>query len=150
MTSILPPPQPASRKTRIVCISDTHNQTPKLPAGDVLIHSGDLTNQGSLSELKKQVAWLEAVDFEVKIVIAGMHAPCALRLRQSHFLASFYHNSRQGCGYIHIYVHNERPISDYGGKQGTTTSRSTRSSTSSTARTSTTSIRRTSKNARGC
>ena len=31
-----------TRKTRIVCISDTHNQTPKLPQGDVLIHAGDL------------------------------------------------------------------------------------------------------------
>ena len=47
------------RKTRIVCISDTHNQTPKLPAGDVLIHAGDLTNQGSYSELKRTMQWLE-------------------------------------------------------------------------------------------
>jgi 3',5'-cyclic AMP phosphodiesterase CpdA len=62
---------PTFRKTRIVCVSDTHNQTPSLPKGDVLIHAGDLTNQGSLSELKKTVAWLEKADFEVKIVIAG-------------------------------------------------------------------------------
>lgn len=58
-------------KTRIVCISDTHNQTPKLPKGDVLIHAGDLTNQGSYSELKKTVEWLEKADFDAKIVIAG-------------------------------------------------------------------------------
>jgi predicted phosphodiesterase len=63
--------EPKVRKTRIVCISDTHNQTPRLPKGDVLIHAGDLTNQGSLSELKKTVAWLEQADFEAKIVIAG-------------------------------------------------------------------------------
>ena len=62
---------PLRRKTRIVCISDTHNQTPKLPPGDVLIHAGDLTNQGSYSELKKTVRWLEKADFEAKIVIAG-------------------------------------------------------------------------------
>jgi 3',5'-cyclic AMP phosphodiesterase CpdA len=60
-----------TRKTRIVCISDTHNQTPKLPAGDILIHAGDLTNQGSYSELKKTVEWLEKTDFEAKIVVAG-------------------------------------------------------------------------------
>lgn len=42
---------PTLRKTRIVCISDTHNCTVKLPAGDVLIHAGDLTNQGSFSEV---------------------------------------------------------------------------------------------------
>ncbi|PSN67989.1 Metallo-dependent phosphatase [Corynespora cassiicola Philippines] len=63
---------PKSRKTRIVCISDTHNQTPKLPKGDVLIHAGDLTNQGSYSELKKTVEWLEKTDFEAKIVVAEL------------------------------------------------------------------------------
>ncbi|CAO2653093.1 Nn.00g025040.m01.CDS01 [Neocucurbitaria sp. VM-36] len=62
-----------TRRTRIVCISDTHNQTPKLPPGDVLIHAGDLTNQGSYSELQKTIAWLERSDFEAKIVIAGNH-----------------------------------------------------------------------------
>lgn len=67
-------PPPLLRKTRIVCISDTHNQTPKLPKGDVLIHAGDLTNQGSYSELKKIVDWLEKTEFEAIIVIAGTHA----------------------------------------------------------------------------
>ncbi len=64
------------RKTRYVCVSDTHNANPlngtfKLPDGDVLIHAGDLTNQGSLSELQKTLDWIEKTDFEVKIVIAG-------------------------------------------------------------------------------
>lgn len=56
-----------------MCVSDTHNQTVKLPKGDVLIHAGDLTNQGSFSELSKTVQWLEKADFEAKIVIAGNH-----------------------------------------------------------------------------
>lgn len=60
-----------TRKTRIVCISDTHCQVPKLPKGDVLIHAGDLTNQGSYSELKKTVEWLEKADYEAKIIVAG-------------------------------------------------------------------------------
>ncbi|KAF1360839.1 Metallo-dependent phosphatase [Lizonia empirigonia] len=62
-----------TRRTRIVCISDTHNNTPKLPAGDILIHAGDLTNQGSYDELERTVAWLEKAPFEVKIVVAGNH-----------------------------------------------------------------------------
>jgi hypothetical protein len=62
---------PPTRKTRIILISDTHNQTPKLPSGDVLIHAGDLTNQGSYSELKKTVDWLEKADFAAKIVVGG-------------------------------------------------------------------------------
>lgn len=66
-----PPLRPQTRKTRIVCISDTHCQMPRLPPGDVLIHAGDLTNQGSYSELKKAVEKLEKADFEAKIVVAG-------------------------------------------------------------------------------
>ncbi|KAL4933695.1 metallophosphatase domain-containing protein [Aspergillus undulatus] len=66
------------RKTRFVCVSDTHAYTPseagfKLPAGDVLIHAGDLTNWGSKAELQKTMAWIAAADYEVKIVICGNH-----------------------------------------------------------------------------
>lgn len=63
------------RKVRIVCISDTHNAAPgegyTLPKGDILIHAGDLTNQGSFAELKKAVDWIERADFALKIVVAG-------------------------------------------------------------------------------
>lgn len=66
-------PYPSLRRTRFVCVSDTHNTFPNLPAGDVLIHAGDLTNQGSRSELQKTIEWLQSTDFEVKIVVAGNH-----------------------------------------------------------------------------
>ncbi|KAK8030101.1 hypothetical protein PG993_011392 [Apiospora rasikravindrae] len=65
--------KPRTRRTRIVCISDTHNCTVKVPAGDVLIHSGDLTNTGSLQELQKQVEWIARQPHEVKIVVVGNH-----------------------------------------------------------------------------
>ncbi|GJD03676.1 calcineurin-like phosphoesterase [Colletotrichum higginsianum] len=65
--------QPVLRRTRFVCVSDTHNTAVKLPKGDVLIHAGDLTNQGSYPELSRAVQWLEKADFESKIVIAGNH-----------------------------------------------------------------------------
>ena len=59
-----------------MCISDTHNHGPgdgyKLPKGDILIHAGDLTSQGSYHELQKAAAWLAKADFAVKIVVAGM------------------------------------------------------------------------------
>ncbi|KAI7529350.1 hypothetical protein KC331_g15263, partial [Hortaea werneckii] len=69
---------PTSEKIRIVCISDTHNKSPGegytlLPAGDILIHAGDLTNQGSLSEIQKAISWLSQTAFKTKIVIAGNH-----------------------------------------------------------------------------
>lgn len=64
------------KKVRIVCVSDTHNSSPlngqfKVPPGDVLIHAGDMTNQGSRSELQKAVEWIGGCEHEVKIVIAG-------------------------------------------------------------------------------
>ncbi|TVY71271.1 putative rhamnogalacturonate lyase C [Lachnellula suecica] len=70
-------PRPAMRRTRFVCISDTHNASPggafSLPHGDVLLVAGDLTNQGSEKELRKTVKWLEEADFEAKIIVAGNH-----------------------------------------------------------------------------
>ena len=70
---------PLLRRTRFVCVSDTHNASPAtgsflLPKGDVLVHAGDLTNQGTFSELQRTVDWIEKADFEAKIVVAGMQA----------------------------------------------------------------------------
>ena len=68
------------RKTRFVCVSDTHNSSPedgsfKLPKGDVLIHAGDLTKQGTFPELRATLDWIDKADFEVKLVVAGtLHA----------------------------------------------------------------------------
>jgi hypothetical protein len=81
-----------TRRTRFVCISDTHNCTVKLPKGDVLIHCGDLTNQGSYKELSKQVAWLEKADFECKIVVAGNH-DLTLDTEFYRIYGSYRHNS---------------------------------------------------------
>lgn len=63
--------------TRIVAISDTHNQHQKviLPEGDILIHAGDLTGRGSDRELFEVFLWLEkqAQKFKHVIFIAGNH-----------------------------------------------------------------------------
>jgi hypothetical protein len=39
----------ASNRVRIVCISDTHNDdlTGKVPDGDILLHAGDMTDNGT-------------------------------------------------------------------------------------------------------
>ena len=68
-------PVPPLRRTRFVLISDTHNATPHLPRGDVLIHAGDITNRGTHAELSRSVQWLEKADFEAKIIIAGKPTP---------------------------------------------------------------------------
>lgn len=58
---------------RVVCISDTHDQTVNVPPGDVLIHAGDLTNAGTVADIQKQLDWLKAQPHPVKVVIAGNH-----------------------------------------------------------------------------
>lgn len=63
-----------SLRIRLVCISDTHTQKPtSIPAGDVLIHAGDLTNLGTVQEIQSQIDWLSSLPHPYKIVIAGNH-----------------------------------------------------------------------------
>lgn len=64
---------PAPPPIRINCISDTHNTTPSLPPGDILIHAGDLTITGNPDELQSQLKWLSSQPHRYKIVIAGNH-----------------------------------------------------------------------------
>ncbi|XP_061466555.1 metallophosphoesterase MPPED2 isoform X3 [Rhineura floridana] len=89
-------PKPAGH-TRFVCISDTHSRTDgiQMPYGDILLHTGDFTELGLPSEVKKFNDWLASVlseklhqraggplnrksnignlPYEYKIVIAGNH-----------------------------------------------------------------------------
>ena len=48
---------------RIVALADTHMLHDKLrvPAGDVLVHAGDLTRNGELGELARTFAWLASL-----------------------------------------------------------------------------------------
>ena len=48
----LKPTEDKGQWTRFVCISDTHCRTFPVPEGDVLLHSGDLTNTGTLDEME--------------------------------------------------------------------------------------------------
>jgi Icc-related predicted phosphoesterase len=63
---------------RIVCISDTHGLHRELsvPAGDLLVHAGDLTRRGELDELRDLNAWLGTLPHPHKVVIAGNHDWC--------------------------------------------------------------------------
>ena len=65
---------PSSLQIRIVCISDTHTHKPTfLPEGDVLVHAGDLTNDGTVADIQDQISWISSLPYEHKIVIAGNH-----------------------------------------------------------------------------
>jgi hypothetical protein len=64
-------------KIRFVCISDTHSRTDKLvnviPDGDVLLHAGDFTTSGGLSEVQmfNNFLGLMKMKFKHVVVIAG-------------------------------------------------------------------------------
>ncbi|KAL5375822.1 hypothetical protein DPSP01_010927 [Paraphaeosphaeria sporulosa] len=57
----------------VVCLSDTHNTQPLVPAADILLHAGDLTQNGTFAELQATLDWLAALPHRHKFVIAGNH-----------------------------------------------------------------------------
>ncbi|KFY19864.1 hypothetical protein V491_04157 [Pseudogymnoascus sp. VKM F-3775] len=57
----------------IVCISDTHTTQPQLQEGDLLLHAGDLSQNGSFNEIQAQLDWLNTQPHKHKIVIGGNH-----------------------------------------------------------------------------
>ena len=61
--------------TRFVCISDNHdNYDFILPDGDILLHSGDFTRNGTESEIETFVNWLKSLTrYRLKIVTVGNH-----------------------------------------------------------------------------
>ncbi|OAA68408.1 phosphoric ester hydrolase [Niveomyces insectorum RCEF 264] len=64
----------SSSVVRVVCLSDTHDQiVPDVPGGDLLIHAGDLTNNGTPADLQRQLDWLASLPHEHKVVVCGNH-----------------------------------------------------------------------------
>ncbi|TPX13864.1 uncharacterized protein E0L32_005808 [Thyridium curvatum] len=68
--SVVTPPENA---IRVICISDTHNTQPAVPKGDILIHAGDLTENGSFDEVQQGLNWLSSQPHRYKILVAGNH-----------------------------------------------------------------------------
>jgi len=60
---------------KIVIIADTHNKHHELtlPPGDILIHAGDVSMNGEVSEILNFLNWFSVQDFSNKIFIAGNH-----------------------------------------------------------------------------
>ena len=79
---------------RITHISDTHNKHNKLdcklPGGQLLIHSGDISSLGRKSEVERFIKWFGKQDYTHKVFIAGNHdmtfdKESLLRAKLSHF-----------------------------------------------------------------
>lgn len=60
---------------RIVCLSDTHafGRLVDVPTGDVLIHAGDLTLDGSSMAIIAALAWLDEQPHRHIVAIPGNH-----------------------------------------------------------------------------
>lgn len=64
---------------KILFLSDTHGkhrELKNLPQADVLIHAGDLSWNGTESEIGEFVEWLSLLDYPYKLFIAGNHDHC--------------------------------------------------------------------------
>jgi len=60
---------------KLVCISDTHGDhaSVTLPAGDVLVHAGDVTAQGTELDWLRFLDWFGSRDFAHRVFVAGNH-----------------------------------------------------------------------------
>jgi len=82
-----------SNSVRVVCISDTHNthsSQPSLPPGDILIHSGDLTNSGTMKEIDDALSWLSSQPHPYKVFITGNHDSILVSSDTHRHIASTY------------------------------------------------------------
>ena len=65
---------------KLVMISDTHDRHEALngflPEGDVLIHAGDLTMDGTVQKVQNALDWLDNLPYKYVIVIGGNHDFC--------------------------------------------------------------------------
>ena len=60
---------------KFVAISDTHgcHRQLNLPSGDVLLHAGDVCDQGNTNQVEDFLKWLSELNFQHKIIIRGNH-----------------------------------------------------------------------------
>ena len=61
--------------TKLVLIADTHglHNRIKMPAGDILVCAGDISNTGGVAQIEEFNRWLGTLSYNHKIVIAGNH-----------------------------------------------------------------------------
>lgn len=64
-----------SRQVRFLILSDTHSaELPdKIPPCDVVLHCGDLTEDGTPESISKAITSMGSIEAELKLVIAGNH-----------------------------------------------------------------------------
>ena len=66
---------PENSMVRMIIVSDTHglHDTLKMPAGDVLIHCGDLAARGNVEHVRSCIRWFNALPYKEILVVDGNH-----------------------------------------------------------------------------
>jgi Icc-related predicted phosphoesterase len=64
-----------NKSLRITCISDTHLHHNKIimPETDMIIHAGDFTNRGRVSEVGNFLRWYGKQEAKYKLLVCGNH-----------------------------------------------------------------------------
>lgn len=80
---------------KLVFISDTHgfHDAINMPEGDILIHSGDISIEGTISQVQKFVQWFGAQKYKHKIFINGNHEVYVWKDRKMESILKDYNNS---------------------------------------------------------
>ena len=73
----------ANDRVRIVCVSDTHNDdlTGQVPDGDIFLHAGDMTDDGTYDELEMALGWIRKLPHKLKLIIPGTKVLALLSVR---------------------------------------------------------------------
>jgi len=91
---------------RITHISDTHNKhnqlNGKLPGGQLLIHSGDISSLGREYEVESFIKWFGKQDYTHKVFVAGNHdmsfdREILLRDKLAHFEGKYFTDDDEPC-----------------------------------------------------
>lgn len=127
----VPAQTPSLRPVTVVCISDTHNTKPQIPAGDLLVHAGDLSNHGSFDEIQDQLSWLSSQPHKHKVVIAGNHeALLDQKLMDQHPERNYSSNGGRNARYLEwgtiTYLYNQSTMLEFKGTSEKTGSKSSR------------------------
>lgn len=70
---LAPPAQPAPNPIAVVCISDTFSDRAGPPLGDLLIHTGNISYDGTRASIQEEIDWLSAQPHQHKVFVSGPH-----------------------------------------------------------------------------
>jgi Icc-related predicted phosphoesterase len=62
-----------NKDLKLVHISDTHNNIFPVPSGDILVHSGDFSNNGTVEETIEFIGFMNSLNHKYKILVLGNH-----------------------------------------------------------------------------